>query len=301
MKNLIKIAVTVAIFIYLFRYINFDALVAILAKSHGGMIFIALLLQLASTYVAAYRWSDIGTQLHFHEQRSFYAASYFKGVFFNQVLPSSIGGDAVRVLDLSRKGYGNKDSFYAVFMDRVVGLTGLLVLNLAASLLFFGIFERNFSLLLISIATLGLAGFASLFFFNRIAFLQHFKVLNLLFRLANRINTLYSDKTVLAKHIALSVVVWLLTVMSVYGIALSIDVKLGLETFLIAVPPVFLLMIIPISLAGWGIREGAMIGIFMLIYDDKTKILAISILYGILLILSSLPGAYFWIKSKRAT
>jgi uncharacterized membrane protein YbhN (UPF0104 family) len=58
---------------------------------------------------------------------------------------------------------------------------------------------------------------------------------------------------------------------------------------------------VPISLAGWGIREGAMIGIFLLIGADQTKVLAMSIIYGILLIISSLPGAYFWIKSKKVT
>ena len=90
--------------------------------------------------------------------------------------------------------------------------------------------------------------------------------------------------------------VHLLTVMAIYAIALSIDVKLDFQIFLIAIPPVFLLMIVPLSLAGWGIREGAMVGILMLVYEDKTKILAISILYGILLIISALPGSYFWIS-----
>jgi hypothetical protein len=44
-----------------------------------------------------------------------------------------------------------------------------------------------------------------------------------------------------------------------------------------------------------------MIGIFMLVGADQTKVLAMSILYGLLLIISSLPGAYFWIKSKKVT
>ena len=76
---------------------------------------------------------------------------------------------------------------------------------------------------------------------------------------------------------------------------------MSFQIFLIAIPPVFLLTIVPISLAGWGIREGAMVGIFMLVGADETKVLAMSILYGMLLIIASIPGAYFWVKSKRAT
>ena len=296
MKNIIKLLVTVAIFYYLFKFIDFYALIAVLAKSHGGDILIALALQLGSTYLAAYRWRAISKLLVFNEPLSFYVNSYFKGSFFNQFLPSSIGGDAVRVLDLSARGYNKKDAFYGVFVDRVVGLVGLLILNLFSTLLFFGAFQANFTYLIIAISLGGLVGFFLLFVFDKIHFLQHYKFLNLFYRLASRLNALYKDKTVLLKHIAISVVVHLLTVMAIYAIALSINVKLDFHIFLIAIPPVFLLMIVPLSLAGWGIREGAMVGILMLVYEDKTKILAISILYGILLIISALPGSYFWIN-----
>ena len=299
MKNILKLLVTAAIFYYLFKIIDFNALIGVLSKSHGGDILVALIFQLGSTYLAAYRWRAISKLLIFDESLSFYVNSYFKGSFFNQVLPSSIGGDAVRVIDLTACGYDKKEAFYGVFVDRVVGLVGLLVLNLISTILFFGTFSNSFSLLIISISMAGIAGFTSLFFLNKIAFLQNYKFLNLFHRLANRLNKLYTHKLILIKHIFISVCVHLLTVMAIYAIALSIDARLNLQTLLIAIPPVFLLMIVPLSLAGWGIREGAMVGILMLVYEDKTKILAISILYGLLLILSALPGSYFWIKGVR--
>lgn len=298
MKNIIKIIVTIAIFFYLFKYINFDSLLAILAKSHGGYIGIALLFQLISTSLAAFRWSEISALLKFKESFSFYIASYFKGTFFNQVLPSSIGGDAVRILDLSTKGYAKKEALFDVFIDRVVGLVGLLVLNLLSTILFFGTFDSSFSFLIIAIAFGGILGFTSLFYLKNIKFLEKIIGLHYFFKLGIRLNSLYSNKKILFRHIGISIIVQLLTVMALFAISRSIDIKIDFETFLIAVPPVFLLMIIPLSLAGWGIREGAMVGIFMLVYDDKTKILAMSILYGLLLIIGALPGSYFWIKNK---
>lgn len=298
MKNLIKVIVTVIIFAYLFKYINIHTLLAVLAKSHGGDIALALLLQMASTYLAAYRWSDISELLKFKESRFFYVASYFKGAFFNQVLPSSIGGDTVRVLDLSTKGYHKKEAIFDVFIDRVIGLVGLLVLNLISTVIFFGIFDNSFSYLIIAISGGGLLGFVFLFLLNKFHFLTSLKGLHYFYKLGAKLNHLYTDKKNLIKHIIISIGVQLLTVMALFAISKSIDVKLDFETFLIAVPPVFLLMIIPVSLAGWGIREGAMVGIFMLVYDDKAKILAMSILYGLLLIIGALPGSYFWVKNK---
>ncbi len=301
MKNFIKLFITVIMFYFLFQYVNFDNLIKILAKSHGGTILIALIFQMGSTVLAAYRWRLIMRELVFSERVSYYVQSYFKGTFFNQVLPSSIGGDAVRIIDLAQKGYDKKDAFYGVFVDRIIGLVGLLVLNLIATVLFFGTFDKEFSLLIIFIAISGISGFILLFFLNKISFLANIKGLNLFYRLANRLNKLYTSKTMLLKHIGITVIVHLLTVITLYALALSIDFHMSFQIFLIAVPPVFLLTIVPISLAGWGIREGAMVGIFMLVGADETKVLAMSILYGILLILSSLPGSYFWIKSKRAT
>jgi len=301
MKNIIKLLISIIMFCILFNYIDFNALVSILAKSHGGTILIALLFQLASTYLAAYRWKLIMSILAFGENISYYIKSYFKGTFFNQVLPSSIGGDAVRIIDLTQIGYDKKDAFYGVFVDRVVGLVGLLVLNLIATVLFYGTFENSFSNLIILIAIGGISGFLSLFYLEKITFLANYKFLNLFHRLARRLNNLYANKTLLLKHTGISVGVHFLSVLTLYALALSIDFHISFQTFLIAVPPVFLLMIIPVSLAGWGIREGAMIGIFMLVSADETKVMAMSVLYGLLLIISSLPGAYFWIKSKKVT
>lgn len=301
MKNIIKFVITAVMFYFLFQYVDFKNLVEILAKSHGGTILIALLFQIASTYLAAYRWRLIMQLLVFREKISYYIKSYFKASFFNQVLPSSIGGDAVRIIDLTQKNYNKKDAFYGVFVDRLVGLVGLLILNLLSTIVFFGTFDKYFSLLIIIITLSGISGFTLLFHLEKITFLSRYKGLSLFASLAKRLNKLYSDRTILYKQIAISVAVHLLTILSLYSLALSIDFHLSFEIFLIAIPPVFLLTIIPISLAGWGIREGAMVGIFMLVGADETKVMAMSILYAILLIIASSPGAYFWVKSKRAT
>ena len=151
MKNIIKLIITIVMFYFLFQYVDFENLIAILAKSHGGTILIALLFQLASTYLAAYRWRLIMKLLIFNESVSYYVKSYFKGSFFNQVLPSSIGGDAVRIIDLTQKGYDKKDAFYGIFVDRVVGLVGLLVLNLLATIIFMVPLMQSSPLLLFSL------------------------------------------------------------------------------------------------------------------------------------------------------
>ncbi|WP_345990389.1 lysylphosphatidylglycerol synthase transmembrane domain-containing protein [Sulfurimonas sp. HSL1-2] len=301
LKTAVKLVVTVVIFYFLLTFIDVGQLIAILAKSHGGYILIAFAAQMASTFLAAYRWRLIMKELGFKEKVSFYVQSYFKGTFFNQVLPGSIGGDATRMIDLVQKGYEKKDAFYGIFVDRVVGLVGLLVLNLVSNVLFYGTFPQWLFNLINLITLGGIAGFILMLNLDKFTFLANLKGLDLFHRLGLRMARLYHSRLLLLKHIGISVVVHLFTVVAIYFLALSVDVWTGLGIFLVAVPPVFLLTIVPISLAGWGVREGAMVGILMLVGLAKAKILAISILYGILLILTALPGAWFWNRAKHTT
>lgn len=297
--NILKLVITIAIFYFIFQYIDFEHLIAILAKSHGGLILIAFLMQLASTYLAAYRWRLIMKLLVFKEPVSFYVKSYFKGTFFNQVLPGSIGGDAVRIIELTSLGYDKKDAFYGIFVDRVIGLVGLLVLVLFSNFIFYGTFPVWLFQLINLVAFGGIAGFVLMMNLHHFVFLEKYKFLDLFYRLGKRLNALYNSKLILLEHIGVSVIVHFFTVVAIYFLALSVDVHLPFYVYLIAIPPIFLLTIVPISLAGWGVREGAMVGILMLVGAIEAKVLAISILYGILLILASLPGAYFWVKNKK--
>jgi uncharacterized membrane protein YbhN (UPF0104 family) len=89
------------------------------------------------------------------------------------------------------------------------------------------------------------------------------------------------------------------SMLAVYFLGIGVGLNYGLLTFLVLVPPVMLLTIAPISLAGWGVREGGMIGLFMLVGADKTLVLSMSVLYGLILIAASLPGLYLFLMSRH--
>jgi glycosyltransferase 2 family protein len=65
------------------------------------------------------------------------------------------------------------------------------------------------------------------------------------------------------------------------------------------VPPTLVLTVIPVSIAGWGVREGALIGLFSLIGANKTMVLMMSLLYGLTLIVVSLPGLVTFLKGRQ--
>ena len=75
--------------------------------------------------------------------------------------------------------------------------------------------------------------------------------------------------------------------------ALSVDVSI--LDCLVLIPPVMLLTTLPISLAGWGIREAAMVGTFTLVGIFEGDVFAASVLFGILNIILALPGGLLWL------
>jgi len=299
MINSIKFLISLFLLWIAFRVVDFHAIIQLIFHADSKLIFLAILFQLTSTLLAAYRWSLIMQTLQFNQTFSFYLGSYFKGAFFNQALPGSIGGDAVRVLEFGSLGYSKKEAFFGIFIDRIVGLVGLLILNFGANILSDDLLPLWLFHLINTICIGGIAGFFTLISLRKIAWLHQYRATRLLVDLSRRFRQVYATKQAIIIQVGLSILIHFLSVLALYELARAIGVVLSLPLFLVAVPPVFLLTIIPISLAGWGVRESAMVGIFLLIGGAKEMILSVSLLYGIMLIVTSLPGLYIWLRGKK--
>ena len=90
--------------------------------------------------------------------------------------------------------------------------------------------------------------------------------------------------------IGVSVVVHLLAGATMWLIAGSLGLPVGLVDCLVLMPPIVLVAGMPLSIAGWGLREGAMVAVFALVGVPMDGALLMSVLLGLLLLLVSLPG-----------
>jgi uncharacterized protein (TIRG00374 family) len=299
-KLFLRLVITVLLFVLIFRSLDVDhqRLLDTLENINYGLLVPAVLLQVISTLVASYRWYLIMHILEFGQSLFFYIGSYFKGTFFNQALPTSIGGDAVRILDVGTLGNGHKEAFYGVFIDRVIGLSGLMVLNLIAIIISPDLHKLLPSGLLWVIALIasgGVVGIVVLLLLRHLQWLTRLKITRVFHHISNRLSRVYHSPGSVGIQTGLSLLIHLLTLGSVFFIGRSVGIDLPYLTFLVLVPPALLLTIVPVSLAGWGVRETAMIGLFQYVIADKTLVLAMSMLFGLLLIVAALPGLYFYI------
>jgi hypothetical protein len=72
-----------------------------------------------------------------------------------------------------------------------------------------------------------------------------------------------------------------------------------LEVFILLLPFVLLLSLLPISVAGWGVREGAMIAGLGYVGVDSASAFVISALFGVAYIFAGIPGVIAWLIEGR--
>ncbi|MBQ3033615.1 MAG: flippase-like domain-containing protein [Deferribacterales bacterium] len=297
-KTAVKIVVSLGLLALLLKISGPEKVFTTISGSNPTLFALASLLIFIGTVVAAYRWYTVMAALDFKGNFIFYIKSYFMGVFFNQLLPSSIGGDAYRVIDVSRLGYRKRDAFVGVLIDRGLGILGIFIVNIIFNNMLPGLLPEAIYQTLNAISLVGILGFTAFVFIHKISSLNNLKFFAIVVKPSSELCKVINTPFKLVFQLCLTTAVHMLTFAGVYFIALSIGVNLSVSTFMVIMPPVILLTIIPISLAGWGIREGAMAGLLSFAGVSKELAISISILYGFTYILQGIIGLILWIKSK---
>lgn len=228
---------------------------------------------------------------------------YFIGLFFNQVLPSSVGGDPVRVYHAYRAGLGLDKAINGVMLERVSMVLALVLMVTAlqpalAERLGEGAVLWVFPLLSLA----GIAGVVVMMLLDRMPpALRRWRVVRGLGHLAadgrrvflSPVNALLVLSSGALGHANLSIAVWVM--------ALGMGIDLALMDCLVLIPPVILATTLPISIAGWGVREGAMVTALGFVGVAAEGALVLSVPLGLLAILTSLPGGLVFLLSGERT
>jgi uncharacterized membrane protein YbhN (UPF0104 family) len=224
------------------------------------------------------------------------------GTFFNQTLPSSIGGDAVRLWLVARSGAGWRTATYSIFIDRAVGLVALALIILASlpwSLTLISDPHGRSALLLVdAIALAGGIGFLILGAL-RWSWLKHWWGTHHIHACA-----VIADRVIFSwargpKIAVLSLLVHVLAVVIVWCVVQSIAAPVTFSQIFQLVPPVMLITMLPISIAGWGVREATMGLAFGYAGLITTEGVNVSLLYGAVTFIVGAFGGLVWIFSAE--
>lgn len=282
------------------RALDWESAVSIVSNIQISWVLLALVLFWIAQIVSSKRCVYIAEALGGKLLLSTSIRAHFIGLWFNQVLPSSLGGDVIK-LGVLMKPLGAGIAFRSCILDRASGLIFLLVTILLTVPLYFHALPEYYmglTLLLLSILSLGLIGS---FAWASTQWSVRFNQSGLVMKLSQIFVDLWTlrCRPFLFQQAWTSAIVHFngIIAYTLLGLALGIPVNF-LEFFLI-VPLIFLVALLPFSFAGWGIREAGAVWLFGLVGFDKINALAISIAFGLFLIIAGLPGAIYLIFSHK--
>lgn len=302
---LIKLALTVGLSSLIIRKLELSLVFEAMQRITSVTIILSCILIFLSLTIATGRWKTIlecNASLSL-EQPPFYNLWRLMqvGFFFGQGLPSSIGGDAYRAIGLN-KYYKGKTSWVvsSVIIERIYGLIALCFLGCVAIPFEWEKLKSKTSLQLLTMSCLVvLVGAFFSFIILKYAPLPNHRYLKPIRHFFDILKVTMTKKQALIKiffysftnHIALICVIKLL--------AVDLGVDLNWKQLTMTIPAVFLFSALPVSFAGWGIREGAMIVALQVYNVSKETAITISLLYGIVQIFASIPGLILWVTQKE--
>jgi hypothetical protein len=265
-------------------------------------IGIAISVTFLQIFIGVLRWREIsdecGAPLLLRQAMRYNVI----GTFFNQTLPSAIGGDAVRLWLVARAGAGWRAATYSIFVDRAVGLIALalvVVASLPWSYRLISDPQGRIALLLVDLAALaGGLGFLA-FGYLQWAWLKRWwgtLHIHACAVIADRVlfGTRRGPKVAL-----LSLLVHVLTAVIGWCVVQSIAAPAGFGQIFLLLPPVMLITMLPISIAGWGVREATMglaFGYAGLMTNEGVNI---SLLFGAVSFMVGAVGGLVWILSAE--
>ncbi|KAF0110632.1 MAG: hypothetical protein FD149_2628 [Rhodospirillaceae bacterium] len=265
-----------------------------------GALAWALLLIIGQVVIGALRWREVLEALGTGLPAVQVVRIVYIAIFFNLVLPGTVGGDAVRMWKARQAGLGVAEAIDSVILERVATVLGLLLLaGVTAPLLSHRIDDTTVLYVFPALALAGVAGTGVMLGLDRLLPLGDGWGRRSLARLAHDARAVF-----LRGRPAVSVLLYsIIGHINLAGVVFMLAQGLVLEaTFLdcvLLVPPVILLLTLPISIAGWGVREQAMITAFGFIGVSAENALALSILFGLVTMAGAVPGGVLWLAAGK--
>ncbi|MFH1876049.1 MAG: lysylphosphatidylglycerol synthase transmembrane domain-containing protein [Candidatus Omnitrophota bacterium] len=299
-----RILVAAALIFALFKFVPYQELIGVYRRSNKFYLVLAFVAFFSSYFLGAHRWKillrALGIKISFKE--SFYCG--LSSLFFNLFFPSFVAGDIFRSVSISQRHGKTKQIASSVLMDRFSGSCALSLVSGGAFI--FGILlgripaERKIFIPLFILGSL--VGVVSVIIFSRRVFTFLTGILRArpVFRkkLINFHDQLYFFRThprVFLKSLIFSGLIQALTPISFFISARAFGVDISFIYFLILVPVIMAIALIPITIAGAGTREAAAVYFFALVGVENSVSLGMSLLNLAFSVLSGIIGGIFYV------
>ena len=291
--RVLQLSVSSVLLVYLFRKNNILNIVNQLVNAPFWYILVATFFWLCSNFVVCWRWSYLVLDKTSLKDVLFFMKSVLKANFYAIFLPSSVSTDLIKWLPMIKKypQLSKAQLAGSVMLDRIVGLT-VFVIVAFVSVVVGKITGIDFP---VSVFWLFLVAFVGIVVFYLVAFFVNVEKIFEVIRLPSKIKRIFlvvfkADKEKMIKALVLSFVVTPLWSVSGWLGLYAFKTGVSLLETMILIPVINLLLILPISVAGFGPREGLFAYFFGPTAVSTEAVLAASAFTGIMNFVFALLG-----------
>ena len=301
----LKLSISAGLLWVLFRQTDVSAVFGRLRQVAPAWIVLALLVHGVLLLVSGWRWRRLLVTQNVHASTWQLTVTCLVANFFNNFLPSNIGGDVVRIADTAGLTGSRTVATAVVLLDRVLGLIALFAIAAGGSLLLrHALPGTGYLWILLVLGALGAAVVISRpalvpRLLRPLTRVREAWVTERLGRLEDMLGRVGNDRSRLAKAFAGALVVQFLVVIFYVCVARGLHIDLPLRDALVIVPVSLVIQLAPVSINGFGVREAVFSYLFRRLGHPVDAGLALSIAGAALLILASLPGGLVFLLRKE--
>ena len=259
----------------------------------------AVAITIASVWPMAWRWQQLLAAKGIHDRLPWLVRAYFVAYTGGQLLPTSVGGDAVRILDTSRRHPGNGGPIAAsIILERVLGGAATLVLAAIGFALAIGNYDIGAYLWIEGAFVLATIVLGVLLFSRRLRpLLARTAPLLRFLRVERPVRAVYeglhsyrTDGRLMLGVFALTLAVQVVRVLAIWMCGKAVGVDLSPRPYYVMGPLFFLIMLLPITLNGIAVRESFFVDFLGKLAVGADAAFATGFLYFVVVVCMSLPG-----------
>lgn len=300
-RILFKLIVSVGLLWFVAHEAELTGLHSRLGRLVSGLAALALAVLLFQLWVAALRWYLIGTRVGVDLSLRLFWRHLLVAQCFSQALPSSVGGDVIRLWLVQRSGIALRPAFVSVALDRVLGLLSLVLVAVIALLLPSAAkFDGSARVAIWTLAAGALGGLFAVLVAARLpaTWFGASRVMRIAHETARGMRAVCVQPRTCLGVIASSLSVHLLSIAGIWLLARALGIGVDAPTLAATVPVALLAASVPVSIGGWGVREGVLVHLLAEQGIAPDAGLALSLSFGMVLALASLPGGLLWLLTR---
>jgi uncharacterized protein (TIRG00374 family) len=293
------LVLTAAAVAYLVWKIELRTTIDILSEASLGWFVLAVAIMVLTVPVLAARWGWLLDAQGIHERLPWLTRTYFVAYTAGQVLPTSLGGDAVRVVETSRR-HGGRTTVATgiVVLERGLGGAATVLLGAIGFVLSIGHFDVSAYLWLEGVFVFGTIVLAFLFFARSARpllrraepLLERVRLAGILRAFYESIHHYRATPRLLFTVLAVTLAVQAVRILAIWAAAKAVGIDLDVRVYYVMGPLLFLVMLVPFTLNGFAVREAFFVSFLGSLGVGADQAFAAGFLYFLVTLALSLPG-----------